>query len=141
VAFLRNEIRSEEIQDYAGLIRRSPGIVICFSVILASLLGLPPLNGFAAKLVALYSLIPAGLTWLLVVGLLNTFLSLFYYLRVIKVMALDPEPADRLPVRLTMVSGVGVYTALISVPVLIFGVWWDPAYRWAQDAAAHLLTL
>ncbi len=50
VAFLRNELHSEEIADYAGLIRRAPIVVVCFSLILFSLVGMPPLGGFAAKL-------------------------------------------------------------------------------------------
>ena len=49
VAFLRNAIGSEEIADYAGLIRRSPGLTVCMAIILFSLVGLPPLAGFAAK--------------------------------------------------------------------------------------------
>ena len=48
VAFLRNEIRSEEIADYGGLIRRSPFVVICFAIILFALVGLPPLSGCAS---------------------------------------------------------------------------------------------
>ena len=52
VAFLRNTLRSEEIADYAGLIRRSPVLVICFATMLISLIGLPPLAGFSAKFLA-----------------------------------------------------------------------------------------
>ena len=57
VAFLRNAMRSEEIADYAGLIRRSPVVVVCFSMILFSLIGLPPLAGFIGKLLIFYSLV------------------------------------------------------------------------------------
>ncbi|MGB6043785.1 MAG: NADH-quinone oxidoreductase subunit N, partial [Pirellulales bacterium] len=46
VAFLRNTMFSEEIDDYRGLVRSSPGVVVCFSAILFSLVGLPPLAGF-----------------------------------------------------------------------------------------------
>ena len=64
---------------------------------------MPPLAGFAAKFLVFAPLAvdpqryPLLLT-LLVIGGLNTVISLFYYLRVVKVMALDPEPEDRLPV-------------------------------------------
>ena len=54
VAFLRNAMRSEEIADYAGLIRRSPVVVVCFRSILFSLIGLPPLAGFVGKLLIFY---------------------------------------------------------------------------------------
>ncbi len=49
VAFLRDAMHSEEIADYAGLLRRCPGVAICFSIILLSLIGLPPLSGFLGK--------------------------------------------------------------------------------------------
>jgi NADH-quinone oxidoreductase subunit N len=140
IAFLRNAMRSEEIADYAGLIRRAPGVVICFSLILVSLIGLPPFAGFIGKLLAFYALIPAGQYWLLVIGGLNTVLSLFYYLRVVKVMALDPEPEDRLPVQFSLVSPQGVFVVLVTLPIVGLFVWWDPLNRWALAAASGLLT-
>ncbi len=50
VAFLRNALGSEEIADYAGLVRRSPGLTVCMAIVMFSLVGLPPLAGFQAKL-------------------------------------------------------------------------------------------
>ena len=54
VAFLRNVIHSETIDDYAGLIRKSPGLALCLSIILFSLVGLPPLAGFSGKFTIFY---------------------------------------------------------------------------------------
>jgi NADH-quinone oxidoreductase subunit N len=139
VAFLRNAMRSEEIKDYAGLIRTSPGLVVCFSIILISLVGLPFFSGFIAKWLAFYSLVPAKLYWLLVVGGLNTAISLFYYLRIIKTMTMDAEPEDRLPVDFSMVSAEGAFVALVTVPVVVLGVAWDPLYQWAAAASHQLL--
>jgi len=137
VAFMRNMIHSEEIADYAGLIKRSPGLVILFSGILLSLVGLPPLAGFPAKLLAFGSLYEAGMILLLFVGGLNTAISLFYYLRVVKVMALEPEPADRVPVEFSLISPAGVFLTLVTLPVFVLGVWWDPLHRLAQAAGAR----
>ena len=87
VAFLRNAIGSEEIADYAGLVRRSPGLTVCMAIVMFSLVGLPPLAGFPAKFVDLLRPGPGRSCWpLLFVGVLNTVLSLFYYLRVVRVM-------------------------------------------------------
>ncbi len=61
VAFLRNTLRSEEIADYAGLIRRMPIVTICFAMILVSLIGLPPLAGFAGKFLIFAALVDAKL--------------------------------------------------------------------------------
>ena len=147
VAFLRNTMRSEEIADYGGLIRTSPGIVVCLGVILFSLVGLPPLSGFAGKwaiFYSLYSAIQAGVAvpimWaLLVVAGLNTALSLFYYLGVVKVMAMDPVPENRVPADFSMVSLQGAFVTLVTVPVFVLGIFWNELYRWASDASLNLL--
>jgi NADH-quinone oxidoreductase subunit N len=139
VAFLRNALRSERIADYSGLIRRSPGMVICFALVLISLIGLPPLAGFWGKMLAFAALTDAKMWTLLFIGGLNTAISLFYYLRVVKIMTIDPEPETRVPVSLSLVSPEGVYVALVTLPVVILGIWWDPLNRWAQKAAENLL--
>ncbi len=148
VAFLRNALRSEEIADYGGLIRTAPGLVIAFGVILFSLVGMPPLAGFAGKFVIFSTLVSAiredaargMMITLLVIGGLNTALSLFYYLRVIKVMAFDPEPKKRPPsFSFPLVSFPGAYVVAISLPVLLLGIWWNDLYDWASRAAMQLL--
>ena len=89
VAFVRNARESELIADYAGMVRRSPAVAVAMAVILFSLVGLPPLAGFSAKFAAFAALLDAKMYLLLIIGGLNTVLSLFYYLRVVKVMMLE----------------------------------------------------
>jgi NADH-quinone oxidoreductase subunit N len=146
VAFLRNALRSEEIADYAGLIRSSPGLVICFATILFSLVGLPPLAGFAGKFVIFSALVDGMqsdargmMIALLVIGGLNTAVSLFFYLRVVKVMTFEPEPKNRAPFSFPLVSFAGAYVVAISLPVLLLGIWWNDLYQWAHKAASQLL--
>jgi NADH-quinone oxidoreductase subunit N len=147
VAFLRNELRSEEIDAYAGLVRRSPGVAVCFSAILFSLVGLPPLAGFAGKYVIFASLVDAmavpaarlTMIVLLVVGGLNTALSLFYYLRVVKVMTLEEESAVAPSRSFSLASVPGVFIALVTAPVLVLGLFWNDLYRLAASATTHLL--
>ena len=141
------QLRSEEIADYAGLIRSSPGLVIALGVIMFSLVGMPPLAGFAGKWVIFSALVDAinnnaarGLMiTLLVIGGLNTALSLFYYLRVVKVMTFEPEPESRPPFAFPLVSIPGAYIVAMSAPVLFLGMWWNDLYMWATAATAHLL--
>ena len=87
IAFLRNAMQSEEIEDYAGLIRTSPIVAVMMTAILVSLIGIPPMAGFWPKLRVLQSLYEAGGT-LMIVALvtagINTAISLVYYLRVVK---------------------------------------------------------
>ncbi len=148
VAFLRNATGSEEIADFGGLVRTSPGVVVCLGVIFFSLVGLPPLAGFAAKYVAFASVVRAMtqvpafrsvMLTLLVVGGLNTALSLFYYLRVIKTMAIDPEPVDRPAKGFSLVSLPGAYIVLVTLPVLVLGIFWDQFYTWLWSGATNLM--
>lgn len=152
VAFLRNAMRSEEIADYAGLVRRCPVTVVCFAMILFSLVGLPPLAGFIGKFAIFAALVdgyqvstsagqPAGyLLALLVIGGLNTAVSLFYYLRVVKVMTMDPEPADRRPFTYPEVSLQGAYVWLLTLPTMLLILNWEGLRRWALAASQYLLS-
>ena len=123
VAFLRNAMDSEQIDDYAGLFRHCPGVVICLSLMLFSLLGIPPLAGFVGKFAVFASLVEGYratgqgyLLLLFLVGGINTAISLFYYLRVVKVMTMDPDSPTRGPVRLPLVSLPGFYLVAVTLP-------------------------
>ncbi len=145
IAFLRNAMHSEEIADYAGLIKRCPGTVVALAAILFSLVGMPPLAGFIGKF-AIFASLADGysvtgqsyLIVLLVAGAINTAISLFYYLRVVKVMTIDPEPEDRPPFEFSDVSGAGAYIWLITLPTIGLIINWDGVSNWALAAARHL---
>ena len=144
VAFLRNEMHSEEIDDYGGLIRRHPVLAVCFTLMLLSLIGMPPLAGFIGKF-AIFAALADGyrmtsdfyLILLLLIAGLNTAISLIYYMRVVKVMTFNPEPETRIPfsVGLLPIS----YIVLITVPTVGTIVCWDVLHRMTQAAATHLL--
>ncbi len=136
VAFLRNTLHSEEIADYAGLIRRSPIIAVCFSTILISLIGLPPLAGFVGKLQIFYYLVQSQLWIVLVVAGLNTAISLVYYLRVVKIMTIDPEPENRIAEPISFVPGT--YVVLVTLPLVFLGIWWNRLAELATGAASQL---
>jgi NADH-quinone oxidoreductase subunit N len=152
VALLRNAMRSEDLADYAGLIRRSPLTVICFALTLFSLVGLPPLSGFVGKFAIFASLVDgwqkvegAGLPGfylllLLLVGGINTAISLFYYLRVVKVMTMDDEPRDRPPLAYSDVSLGGAFLWLITLPTALLIVSWDWLNEISLAAARHLFS-
>lgn len=146
VAFLRDAMHSEQIDDYAGLFRHCPGVVICLAIMLFSLLGIPPLAGFVGKFAVFASLAEGYMTTgqgylllLLVVGIINTAISLFYYLRVVKVTTMDPDPPTRGPVRLPLVSLPGFYLVAVTLPTVILFFAWKFLYPYALHAAQQLL--
>jgi len=102
--YLRREgSSSEELQDFGGLSRRSPFAALAMLVFLFSLAGIPPTAGFAAKLSIFYAAIQGGYYWLVIIGILNSAVAAYYYLRVVVYMYMkEPEgefsavPASRL---------------------------------------------
>ncbi|QDU95404.1 NADH-quinone oxidoreductase subunit N [Lignipirellula cremea] len=152
IAFLRNEMGSEEIADYAGLIRRAPVIVVAFSILLFSLVGLPPLAGFIGKFAVFAVLVEgyrvsaaagAPATYLLVVllaGGLNSAISLFYYLRVVKTMTMDPEPENRRPFHFSSVSLQGMYVCAMAAAMVVLFIFWNGLSEAASAAARNLLS-
>lgn len=74
------------IEDLSGIGKRSPSFAISLSVLMLSLAGIPPVAGFFAKYYLFLSLISANLWYLAVIGILNSAISVFYYLRVIVIM-------------------------------------------------------
>ena len=147
IAFLRNAMRSEDLADYAGLLKRCPLTVICFVAILFSLVGLPPLSGFIGKFAIFASLVEAYqaagdggffLLLLIIIGGLNTAISLFYYLRVVKIMTIDDEPRDRRPFVFSDVSLASAFLWIITLPTLGLIINWEGLNRLAIAAAQQL---
>ncbi|CAN5351367.1 NADH-quinone oxidoreductase subunit N [soil metagenome] len=114
------ETGSEQIEDYAGLGRRSPILALCMTIFMFSLVGLPPLAGFVAKVVVLWALIQNGGWWWALVAVIgiNTILSLYYYVRVVKVMYLNTsEKPSFIPNPLGL--GVAVLCAVMLIAMFL----------------------
>ncbi|MPZ98810.1 MAG: NADH-quinone oxidoreductase subunit NuoN [Dehalococcoidia bacterium] len=129
---------SDEIADYAGLIRRSPLIAVILIVCLLSLTGIPPTAGFIAKLYIFNGAIQAGETWLVglvAVGVVNTGVSAYYYLRWMRTIVMD-EPLEAWTFR-PAVATQGVMMAA-GLAVLVIGLMPTPLISAAQRAAAVL---
>src|SRR5216683_276609 len=96
VALVRRETGGDDLQNFVGLASRSPFLAASMSIFLLSLAGLPPLAGFFGKFylfsVALRSGANHGLLWLVVLALLGSFISLYYYLIVLKMIFVDEKP-------------------------------------------------
>lgn len=132
VIAISNRIESDRIQDYAGMGRRAPfpAAVLAFAMI--SLTGVPPTVGFMAKIYIFGSAVNSDLAWLAIVGGINSVVSAYYYVRVIKVMYLS-EPVSDEPVS----SGLAVRLAMFAtiLGVLVFGLYPRPLLEFARSAA------
>jgi NADH-quinone oxidoreductase subunit N len=87
VAVLESETRpNDQVRDYAGLWNRDPTLTVLMTVFLLSLGGFPPLGGFVAKWYVFSAAVEAGYTWLAIIGVLTSVVSVFFYLRIIVMM-------------------------------------------------------
>ncbi len=139
VAFVRNARQSESIADYAGMVRRSPAVAVAMAVILFSLVGLPPLAGFSAKFAAFAALLDAKMYLLLIIGGLNTVVSLFYYLRVVKVMMLEAEPEGQPAPDIPLFSFPGVCAVVMAGMMFLIFMRWDILWTIGQVASRALV--
>ena len=135
VIAISNRVGSDRIKDMAGMGRRAPWLAAALTFALISLTGVPPTVGFMIKLNIFSAAASSGLSWLVLAGALNSVVSAYYYMKVIKVMYLS-EPTEVRPVKgerpLHVALGVSV------AALLFFGVYPTPLIRMAQTAAEVL---
>ncbi len=103
----------ERIDDYNGLSRTNPLIALTMMIGLFSLAGIPPLSGFAGKFFLFSVAAKAGFNWLVAVAAINSTVSLYYYLRIVRQMYMEPpdENAKALPVSMIMKTTLFVAVA------------------------------
>ena len=122
---VRDETGGEMLQDFRGFGQQSPIIGIFMTLFLLSLTGLPPLAGFIGKFYLFSSVIAHGGFWyvmLAIIGVLNSAVSLYYYMKVIKAMWIASPVGDRaVRVRPAYVA----LTSVLAVPTLVFGLAWE----------------
>ncbi|MDD4889904.1 MAG: NADH-quinone oxidoreductase subunit N, partial [Phycisphaerae bacterium] len=136
-AIVADRTGSERVSAFAGLSRRAPLLAVCMGVLMLSLVGAPPMAGFVAKyqlFAALFFYRPMPLSWLVVIGLVNTLISLAYYMRVVRVMFL--ESSDLPTIQVSPVASAWVVA--LTAPVLVLLVVWQPLNRVAEYFIARL---
>jgi NADH-quinone oxidoreductase subunit N len=115
---------SERVRDLAGLGSSHPLVALCMTIFLLSLAGIPPLWGFIAKFYVFGAALQRGLYGLVLIAILGSLLSVFYYLRVIVEMYMTSGSADppRLSSSLALRTVVGL-AALLTVLGGVFPTW------------------
>ena len=126
------------LEDYEGLGRSSPLLAATLTVFLLSLIGIPITGGFFAKFYVFSAALKANLIWLTLIGVINSAIGAYYYLRVIVVMYMR-EP--RRPAPVTPVPfGLGAALAVTIVATIYLGVLPNRVLQYARESAQTLLT-
>lgn len=131
------EDRPHLIDDLKGQGYNRPMAALVLTVCLFSLAGVPPFLGFTAKFMVFRAAVNAGFVWLAVIGVLNSLLSAFYYLRVIYALYMEPLP-EREP-RLEPSLPIAAVATIAALGVLVLGAYPGPVLDAAASAILGLV--
>ncbi|MDE1869172.1 MAG: NADH-quinone oxidoreductase subunit N [Candidatus Micrarchaeota archaeon] len=124
------------IDDYAGLNSRNRFAALSLSVLMLSMAGIPPLIGFDGKFLLFSSALSANMLALAVLGIINSFISIYYYARVINAMYTSKEHP-----RLMTDRHVAAVVIACLVVVVALGIYPQPLITLATQASAAILVL
>jgi NADH-quinone oxidoreductase subunit N len=130
VMLIANKTGSEDVEDYKGLGSRAPFMTVALAIFLISLTGLPPTAGFIGKLYLFAALLNGGWVWLAIVGAMNSVISLYYYVSVLRNMYLRPD--DQPKEGLVFGRLQTLLVLLLLVPTLLLGLYFTPLVNLAQ---------
>ncbi len=125
----------DHLDSFRGLGKRMPLAAFCMMIFVFALAGIPPTAGFMAKFVLFSSTIEAGMSWLAVIAILNSALSLFYYARLVRYMYFMPPEGKKVSVPFPYAAALLLATA----GVMVIGIWPEPFVELAMKAAMVLV--
>ncbi len=126
VILVSNRLGGEMIENYRNLISRAPLLAVSMALFLFSLTGLPPLAGFSGKWLLFTAALEGGLYWLVVVAALNSAVSLYYYIRVVRAMFFEKSDEET---PLTFTFANQLLLLFFAVPTILLFVFWEPSYQ------------
>ncbi len=122
VIVVTGQTGSDLISGLNGLGKRSPAMAVLLTIGLLSLLGVPPTVGFMSKVFVFSAAVNSGLLWLAVLGVVNTVISAYYYLGIVRAVFFE-EPADSVPLKADRPALVATAVAAAGVAVFGLGPW------------------
>ena len=131
----RRDVVGDELKDLSGLYLRNPAAAIAMLIFMLSLGGIPPTAGFMGKVWVFGAAIDGGWAWLAVVGVVNSAISIFYYIRVVVFMWIKEEVVGS-PIQIG--PAMAVVLTITVVGTVLFGLYPQPLFEQAQIAAATL---
>jgi NADH-quinone oxidoreductase subunit N len=135
VLLRRRDVIGDELKDLSGLYFRNPAAAMAMLIFMLSLGGIPPTAGFMGKFWLFGSAIEAGYVWLALIGVLNSAVSLYYYVRVIVFMWIKGEAAGS-PIVVGPAMTAALTVALVAT--LGLGIFPRPLFELAEASARTL---
>jgi NADH-quinone oxidoreductase subunit N len=128
---ISNKYHTESINEMKGLGYRSPFLCVMMGIFLFSLSGIPLTAGFIGKFYLFSALVNSGYIWLTIIGLLNSVVSLYYYVKILKNMFIL-RPAENNSSRIGFGWGYNILLLVLAVPTIILGVYFAPLTKFAE---------
>jgi NADH-quinone oxidoreductase subunit N len=125
-----------DVDDYKGLAEKHPALALAMAVFMFSLAGIPPMAGFFGKLYVFRAAIEAGLTWLAIIGVINSLISVYYYLSVSVTMYMYEPAGEFKPLRSSPLAWVVGLTGILTI---WFGIFSRGPWEAAMRSVASLL--
>jgi NADH-quinone oxidoreductase subunit N len=135
VMMRRQDVIGDELKDLSGLYARSPFAAFAMLLFMLSLGGIPPTAGFMGKFWLFGAAIDAGYVRLAVIGVLNSAISLYYYIRVVVFMYLKQETIGSAP---RTSPAIALTLAIAIVGTLVLGIYPQPLFEFANRSAQSL---
>ena len=132
----RKDVIGDELKDLTGLYATHPGAALAMLLFMLSLGGIPPTAGFMGKLWVFGAAIDAGYIWLAVIGVANSALSLYYYVRVVVFMWVSKADEEPTPFHLSPALAAVLIIAVVATIGL--GVYPRQLFEFAQASAESL---
>lgn len=140
IIIISNVSDSTDMKGIYGLNRRSPYLALVMLMALLSLGGIPPTAGFVGKFYLFRAAVEAGYWWLAMIGILNAFVALYYYLNVVKYMYLYESEESEVALSVSRGTWIGLGFSTIAI-VLLGTVFSGPAFNWTRAAASSFYSL
>ena len=129
----------EDLKDYSGMSRRNPALALMMLAAFLSLAGMPPFGGFVAKVLVFAAGIQAGYVWLVIIGIINSMIGVYYYLNAMKYVYLYRMPEqdeEKHPVPMTRPYAIAL--VVLAIGVILIGTVFAPWFSWSDAAALNL---
>ena len=135
VSIVKNATGKNSIDDYNGFYQTNPMLSMVMLLALFSLAGIPPLAGFFGKFFLFAAIAEQGMYWLVLIAVINTIVSLYYYLLVVKAIFVVRSEEPMEPIKGDMLARIGLVVTVIGI--LVIGVY-SPIFEWVQSVSFGL---
>lgn len=136
ILLARGTARGDQIDDFSGLAQKSPIAAAVMLLFLISLTGIPPTGGFTGKFYLFAAAVESGYIWLVLIAVINSAISLYYYMRVAMVMYMRELPPQGIAMRESPALYLGLFLA--AAATLLLGIFPGPVLEFARASAVGI---